>query len=109
MKLGLHGLFYTTEPEQARAFLRDMLGLPAYDSGGGWLIFDFESADAGCHPSDRPYHALSFSCEDIDAAVAELTERGVQLEPIRAEEWGRVTSFELPGGGPVQLYQATYK
>ena len=36
--LKLHGLFYTTTPEEARAFLRDKLGLSAYDSGGGWLM-----------------------------------------------------------------------
>lgn len=110
MKLGLHGLFYTTEPEAARAFLRDKLGLASYDSGGGWLIFDFEAADLGCHPSDRPYQELSFSCDDIDATVAELASRGVTFnEPIRREEWGRVTSFDLPGGGPILLYQPSYK
>jgi catechol 2,3-dioxygenase-like lactoylglutathione lyase family enzyme len=106
---GLHALFYTTEPEAARAFLRDKLGLPAYDSGGGWLIFDLPEADIGCHPSDGPDHGISFYCDDIDASVAELEARGVVFAgPLREEEWGRVTSFELPGGGPVQLYQPKY-
>ena len=58
MKLALHGLFFTTQPEEARAFLRDKLGLPAFDSGGGWLIFDLPAADLGCHPSDRPYQEV---------------------------------------------------
>ena len=110
MKLGLHGLFYTTEPEAAREFLRDKVGLKAYDSGGGWLIFDLPSADLGCHPSGRAYHEVSFSCDDLDATMAEMSERGVRFnEPVREEEWGRVTSFELPGGGPILLYQAKYK
>ena len=110
VELGLHGLFYTTTPEEARAFLRDKLGLPSYDSGGGWLIFDLPTADLGCHPSDRPYHALSFSCSDIEAAVTELGARGVTFNgAIEEEEWGRVTSFDLPGGGPVLLYQPKYK
>ena len=109
MKLGMHGLFYTTEPEAARAFLRDKMQLASFDSGGGWLIFDLASADLGCHPGDRPFHALSFSCDDIDAAMAELRGRGVELTPVREEEWGRVTSFDLPGGGPIQLYQAKYR
>lgn len=109
MKLGLHGLFYTTEPEAARIFLRDKLQLESFDSGGGWLIFDVPSADLGCHPSDRAFHAVSFSCDDIDVAMEELRGRGVDLAPIREEEWGRVTSFELPGGGPIQLYQAKYR
>ena len=51
---GVHALFYTTEPDAARAFLRDKLGLPAYDSGDGWLIFHAPEADIGCHPADRP-------------------------------------------------------
>ena len=110
MKLGLHGLFHTTEPEAARAFLRDKVGLDAYDSGGGWLIFDLPSGDLGCHPSDHAHHEVSFSCDDIEATMAEMTARGVRFnEPVREEEWGRVTSFDLPGGGPILLYQAKYK
>lgn len=110
MKLGLHGLFYTTKPDEARAFLRDKVGLPANDVGGGWLIFDLPSADLGVHPSDgSTHHEVSFSCDDLDAAMAEMSARGVELAPVREEEWGRVTSFTLPGGGPVLLYQPRYK
>ena len=110
MNLGLHGLIYTTTPEEARAFLRDKVGLKSYDSGDGWLIFDLPAGDLGCHPSDRAYHEISLSCDDIDAAVAEMSARGVAFnEPIREEEWGRVTSFDVPGGGPVLIYQPTYK
>jgi hypothetical protein len=110
MKLGLHGLIYTSQPEEARAFLRDRVGLPAFDSGGGWLIFDLPSADLGCHPSERAFHEVSFSCDDIDAAMAEMTARGVRFNgPVREEEWGRVTSFDVPGGGPVLLYQPKYR
>jgi hypothetical protein len=109
-RLALHGLFHTTDPDAARAFLRDKVGLPSFDSGGGWLIFDLPSADLGCHPSDRPFHELSFSCDDIDATMTELGARGVRFnEPVRDEEWGRVTSFDIPGGGPVLLYQARYR
>ena len=35
---GVHTMFYTSEPEALRAFLRDMLGFPATDVGGGWLV-----------------------------------------------------------------------
>jgi len=108
--LRLHGLLYTSTPEEAREFLRDKVGLPAFDSGGGWLIFDFPSADLGCHPSERAFHELSFWCDDIDATMEEMTGRGVTFnEPIREEEWGRVTSFDLPGGGPIMLYQPKYR
>jgi hypothetical protein len=53
---------------------------------------------------------VSFSCDDIDATIAEMTARGMTFnEGIREEEWGRVTSFDLPGGGPILLYQPKYK
>lgn len=46
---GLHGLFYTSEPEAMRAFLRDKMQLPWTDVGEGWLIFDLPQADVGVH------------------------------------------------------------
>ena len=105
---GVHALFYTTDAEAARAFIRDKLGLPYHDTGDGWLIFDAPEGDIGCHPSDQQFHKISFYCDDIEATVAELENRGVSCGPIREEEWGRVTAFELPGGGPVELYQPKY-
>ncbi len=105
---GVHALFYTTDAEAARAFIRDKLGLPYVDTGGGWLIFDTPEGDIGCHPSDRPFHAVSFYCDDLDSTIAELGRKGVRFTPVKEEEWGRVTTFELPGGGPIQLYQPKY-
>ena len=50
----MHGMFYSSDPEGTRAFLRDKLQIPHYDAGGGWLIFKFTAADMGCHPTDYP-------------------------------------------------------
>jgi hypothetical protein len=105
---GVHALFYTTDPDGARAFLRDKLGFPYTDAGDGWLIFDLPEGDVGCHPSDRAFHGISFFCDDLDATMADASKRGVAFGPVVEEDWGRVTTFELPGGGPVQLYQAKY-
>ena len=105
---GLHGIFYTTDPEGARAFLRDKLGFPHVDAGDGWLIFGLPEADLGCHPADHAFHGISFFCEDLDATIKELAARGVAFTPVAEEEWGRTTTFELPGGGPVMIYQAKY-
>ena len=49
---GVHTMFYSSEPEALRAFLRDKLGFTAHDVGDGWLIFDLPEADMGCHPAD---------------------------------------------------------
>jgi hypothetical protein len=47
---GLHGLFYTSQPEEMRAFIRDKLQRPYTGVGGGWLIFDLREGEVGCHP-----------------------------------------------------------
>jgi catechol 2,3-dioxygenase-like lactoylglutathione lyase family enzyme len=112
---GVHTMFYTSEAEALRAFLRDKLGFPATDIGDGWLIFDLPEADMGCHPADVPdgarsgTHAISFYCDDIEKTVAELKARGVEFtEGISDQGYGLVTHFKVPGGFAVQLYQAKY-
>ena len=105
---GVHALFYTTDADAARAFLRDKLGFPYTDAGGGWLIFELPEGHIGCHPSDRAFNGISLSCDDLEVTMKELSGRGVELTPVVVEEWGRSTTFEVPGGGPVQVYEPTY-
>jgi catechol 2,3-dioxygenase-like lactoylglutathione lyase family enzyme len=112
---GVHTMFYTSEAEALRAFLRDKLGLPATDVGDGWLIFDLPEADMGCHPVENGEgppsgtHDISFYCDDIERTVAELTARGVAFtEPVTDRGYGLVTHFRVPGGFAVQLYQPRY-
>ena len=45
---GVHTMFYSSDAEGLRIFLRDKLGLKATDVGYGWLIFDLPEADMGC-------------------------------------------------------------
>jgi catechol 2,3-dioxygenase-like lactoylglutathione lyase family enzyme len=110
---GVHTMFYSSEPEALRAFLRDKLGFPATDVGGGWLIFDLPEADMGCHPSEggtpTGTHDISFYCDDIEVTVAELKAKGVEfIEPVSDRGFGLVTHFKVPGGFAVQLYQPRY-
>ena len=112
---GVHTMFYTSQPEALRAFLRDKLGLPATDVGGGWLIFDLPEADMGCHPADPGEGApsgtadISFYCDDIEKTVAELKARGVEFTaPVTDRGYGLVTFFKVPGGFEVQLYLPRY-
>lgn len=53
---GVHTMFYSSEVEALRIYLKEKLALPATDVGGGWLIYDLNEADMGCHPveSDGP-------------------------------------------------------
>ena len=116
MITGVHTMFYTSEEVQLREFIRDKLGLPAKDVGGGWLIFDLPQADMGCHPANakdgKPSgtHYVSFFCDDIESTVLELKERGVEfLDEISDVGYGLAIHFEMPGGVPVELYQPAYR
>jgi len=116
MITGMHAMFYTSEPEALRAFLRDRLRFPFTDVGEGWLIFDTPEAELGCHPADTArgapsgHHDISFYCDDIEKTVAELRSRGVEFsEGIADQGYGLVTRFRVPGGFTVQLYQPRYK
>ncbi|MGA9521622.1 MAG: hypothetical protein WBV82_09170 [Myxococcaceae bacterium] len=111
---GLHGLFYSSEPEAARAFLRDNVKLPFTDTGGGWLIFDLPEADVGVHPTEPGQtsggHDVSFYCDDIHGTVADMKSRGVTFESDVADHgYGFVTYFTIPGGIRVQLYEPKYQ
>lgn len=111
---GVHAMFYSSQPEELRAFFRDKLGLPSSDVGGGWLIFDVPEAEMGVHPvkgEDAPSgtHNISFYCDDIEATVRELEARGVELtEPISDRGYAFVTHLKVPGDFAVQLYQPKY-
>ena len=116
MITGVHTMFYTSEPEALRAFLRDKLAFPFTDVGEGWLIFDLPEADMGCHPSDEGVpgkqngtHNISFYCDDIAETVAELELRGVEFTGgIEDMGFGLVAFFKMPGELTVQLYQPHY-
>jgi ketosteroid isomerase-like protein len=115
MITGVHTMFYSSDPDATRAFLRDRLQLTATDLGDGWLIFDLPDSEMGVHPADTAdaagpgTHNVSFYCDDLEATLRELRGRGVEpLEAIADEEWGRVTRFGMPGGVEVQLYQPRY-
>jgi len=113
---GIHGLFYSSEADAMRAFLRDKLRLPYTDVGDGWLIFDLPEGDVGVHPLDEDgnpasgTHDISFYCDDIKSTVAELRSRGVQFKGEIADHgYGFVTYFTMPGGMEVQLYEPKYR
>ena len=113
---GAHMMFYSSDASALREFLRDKLELPAADVGDGWLIFDLPEADLGCHPASSDEGPpsgtpdISFYCDDIHGAVADLAARGVEFEGgIEDHGYGLVTHMKVPGGFSVQLYQPLYK
>ena len=110
---GMHAMFYTSEAQALRAFIRDRPGWKGTDVGDGWLIFDAPEADLGVHPTDgQPPSGtaeLSFYCDDIEQTVAELKGEGVEFtQAVEDHGYGLVTHFKVPGGFTVQLYQPRY-
>lgn len=115
MFTAMHTLIYADDADAARAFFRDVLELPHVDTGGGWLIFRTGPSELGVHPtagegwSTAQRHEITFACDDIEATVATLTERGaVFTRDIRDDGFGLTTEVEVPGADPVMIYQPKY-
>ena len=108
MIVGTHAMIFSEDPEADRAFLRDMLDLPHVDSGGGWLIFRLPPAELGVHGGNNGFHQVYLICDDAEAFVADMKRRGVAVEPISEEDWGRSTGVRLPGGGLLGIYEAQH-
>jgi hypothetical protein len=105
---GVHTLLYTTEPDELRSLLSDVLGLGHVDDGQdkGWLIFALPPAEMGVHPGDKPSHEISLMCDDLEATIVELRAKGVEFDGDPTDEgWGIVARMILPGGVAMLLYQ----
>ena len=116
---GSHFLLYSKNPEADRAFLRDALEFRSVDAGRGWLIFALPPAEIAVHPmeEDAPPQnpdgqvvgaSLSLLCDDLDATMKALESRNVLFSEVNEAPWGIVTTFRLPGGGEIGLYQPTH-
>ena len=107
---GGHVILYSSDAEADRAFLRELLDLPAVDAGGGWLIMQLPPGEVAVHPAEASGATeLYLVCDDIDETVAELGTRGVTFEgPVSDQGWGRLASIRLPGGGRLGIYEARH-
>ena len=116
---GSHFLLYSRNPEADRAFLRDALEFRSVDAGRGWLIFALPPAEIAVHPmeEDAPPQnpdgqvvgaSLYLLCDDLDATMKALESRNVLFSEVNEAPWGIVTTFRLPGGGEIGLYQPTH-
>ncbi len=117
---GTHIVFYSTNAEADRAFLRDVLGFRGIDIGHGWLIFAMPPAEAAVHPASENatvLHpdgnnmlgaAIYFMCDDVRAMVHSLEEKKVKCAPLAQERWGIRTAITLPSGGQIGLYQPSH-
>jgi hypothetical protein len=116
---GAHFLLYSKDPEADRAFLRDVLDFRSVDAGGGWLIFALPPAELAVHPVDEDAPqpnadgvvvgaALYLMCDDLSSTMKSLESRNVLYSEVTEAPWGIVTTFRLPSGGEMGLYQPTH-
>ena len=116
---GAHFLLYSKDPDADRAFFRDVLELRSVDAGGGWLIFALPPAEIAFHPLDEDApHAVAegevvgasiyLMCDDLDSTIKSLESKNVLCSEVNEAPWGIVTTFRLPSGGELGLYQPTH-
>jgi catechol 2,3-dioxygenase-like lactoylglutathione lyase family enzyme len=104
---GVHAVMFTRDAEGLRAFVRDVLGFPSVDAGGGWLIFALPPAELAAHPAEGDgHHELYLMCDDIVATVDELERKGVEFTgSVTDAGFGLMTAIKVPGGGELGLYE----
>jgi len=104
---GVHVIVFSSQADNVRAFLRDVLGWPAVDAGGGWPIFALPPAELAVHPADGgSRHELYLMCDDIVATLAGLKRKGVEVtRDISDERWGRLAGIGLPDGAELMIYE----
>jgi hypothetical protein len=107
MITGVHAIVFSPEAEKVREFVRDVLGLPSVDAGGGWLIFALPPAELAIHPADgSSRHELYLMCDDIRATLADLIGKGVEVARDVADQgWGLVAAIRLPDGSELPIYE----
>jgi hypothetical protein len=104
--VGAHAIVYSTNPDADRAFLREVIGLPNVDVGGGWLIFGLPPSEVAVHPAEQNGgQELYLLVKDVKEFVNAMRRRKIACSPIHTERWGHVTNVTLPGGGALGVYQ----
>ena len=106
MIFGTHVIVYTKDATADRAFFRDVLGFSSVDAGHDWLIFALPPAELAVHPAEENAgHELFLMCDDLQAEIAALANKGIQCSEVEEARWGSLTKMRLPGGGEVGLYE----
>lgn len=105
MITGAHIILYSQNAEADRAFFRDVLNFKNIDAGPGWLIFALPPSEAAFHPAEDNRHELYLMTDDLADAMTRLRGHGVACTEVQEARWGSITSFVLPGGGTLNLYQ----
>ena len=104
---GIHAIVFSPEAGKVRAFFADVMGLPSVDAGAGWLIFALPPAELAVHPAGGAgHHELYLMCDDIQATLAELRDKGVEVaREVSDQGWGLLAAIRLPDGSEFPIYE----
>ena len=112
---GLGGIFYkSADPDAARAWYQEVLGI-----GGEWgAMFPFKNDDPEGFALLSPFKAesdyfepsgkgfmINLRIDDLDAMVAELEGKGIEILGRQNEDYGRFAWILDPDGVKVELWQ----
>lgn len=110
MITGAHVMIQSRNDKADQDFLTKVLGLSSVDAGNGFLIFGGPPAEIAIHESDKnDMHEYFFITDDIEAFVADMRKRNVEVGEPANRGWGTITHVVLPGGGKLQIYQPHHK
>jgi hypothetical protein len=112
---GAHFLIYSTNADADRASLKNILELSSVDAGRGWMIFALPPSEIAVHPGDATVPpnsedavtgaAVYLMCDNLESTMKSLRDKKVSFTPVIEPPWGIVTTFALPSGANVGLYQ----
>lgn len=120
-----HVAIICSDYETSKAFYTQILGLSilaenyradrqsykldlALPDGGQIELFSFPNRpERPSFPEAQGLRHLAFEVSNLDYAVAELKTKGVEVEPIRVDEYTekRFTFFADPDNQPLELYE----
>ena len=107
MITGMHAIVFSAQAKEVRAFFADVLGMPSEDAGGGWSIFALPPAELAVHPAEgATRHELYLMCDDIQATLSELREKGAEVaQDVSDQGWGLLATIRLPDGSELPIYE----
>jgi catechol 2,3-dioxygenase-like lactoylglutathione lyase family enzyme len=107
---GMHAILFSPGAEKVRAFFKDVLGLSSVDAGGRWLIFALPPSELAVHPAEgEGHHELYLMCDNIQATLAELKDKGVEAARDVADQgWGLLAAIRLPDGSEFPIYESRH-
>ena len=98
--------FSVDDVPRAKQFYGETLGLEVSDEGDGIVLHVAGERDIFVYPKGEAHEPASFTIlnfpvDDIEAAVAELTERGVEFERYPGTEMATDEQGIFRGPGPL--------